>query len=180
MESMEIILNSFYKLRTVGFRADKKNNDFPTIYNTALLTWITWSIQYDLDYRYLMLAEVYEVESIATETGGTPEPRPFFEDSESNITVQLGANVYMHCRVQNLQNTLKVSWVRRRGEELHLLTIGLDTYANDMRFSLELEQPNDWRLLLHSATERDGGLYECQVSAHPPLIRTVHLTVSGE
>ncbi|XP_076277280.1 zwei Ig domain protein zig-8 isoform X1 [Lasioglossum baleicum] len=122
--------------------------------------------------------EVYEVESIATETGGTPEPRPFFEDSESNITVQLGANVYMHCRVQNLQDTLKVSWVRRRGEELHLLTIGRDTYANDMRFSLELEQPNDWRLLLHSATERDGGLYECQVSAHPPLIRTVHLTVS--
>lgn len=53
-------------------------------------------------------SQVYEVESIATETGGTPEPRPFFEDSESNITVQLGANVYMHCRVQNLQDTLKV------------------------------------------------------------------------
>lgn len=122
--------------------------------------------------------EVYEVESFATETGGTPEPRPFFEDPESNITVQLGAQVYMHCRVQNLQDTLKVSWVRRRGDELHLLTIGLDTYASDSRFSLALEKPNDWRLLLSSATERDGGVYECQVSAHPPLIRTVHLTVS--
>ncbi|XP_012168713.1 peroxidasin-like [Bombus affinis] len=122
--------------------------------------------------------EVYEVESFATETSGTPEPRPFFEDPESNITVQLGAQVYMHCRVQNLQDTLKVSWVRRRGDELHLLTIGLDTYASDSRFSLALEKPNDWRLLLRSATERDGGVYECQVSAHPPLIRTVHLTVS--
>ncbi|KAG5344928.1 OPCM protein, partial [Acromyrmex charruanus] len=122
--------------------------------------------------------EVYEVESFVTETGGTPEPRPFFEDPESNITVQLGAQVYMHCRVQNLQNTLKVSWVRRRGEELHLLTIGLDTYASDSRFSLAFEKPNDWRLLLRSATERDAGLYECQVSAHPPLIRTVHLAVS--
>ncbi|XP_076671759.1 zwei Ig domain protein zig-8 [Andrena cerasifolii] len=122
--------------------------------------------------------EVYEVESFATETGGTPEPRPFFEDPESNITVQLGAQVYMHCRVQNLLDTLKVSWVRRRGEELHLLTIGLDTYASDSRFTLAYEKPNDWRLLLSSATERDGGLYECQVSAHPPLIRTVHLTVS--
>ncbi|KAG5326381.1 OPCM protein, partial [Acromyrmex heyeri] len=121
---------------------------------------------------------VYEVESFVTETGGTPEPRPFFEDPESNITVQLGAQVYMHCRVQNLQNTLKVSWVRRRGEELHLLTIGLDTYASDSRFSLAFEKPNDWRLLLRSATERDAGLYECQVSAHPPLIRTVHLAVS--
>ncbi|KYN12217.1 Opioid-binding protein/cell adhesion molecule [Trachymyrmex cornetzi] len=71
-----------------------------------------------------------------------------------------------------------VSWVRRRGEELHLLTIGLDTYASDSRFSLAFEKPNDWRLLLRSATERDTGLYECQVSAHPPLIRTVHLAVS--
>ncbi|TGZ58321.1 Uncharacterized protein DBV15_10485, partial [Temnothorax longispinosus] len=71
-----------------------------------------------------------------------------------------------------------VSWVRRRGEELHLLTIGLDTYASDSRFSLAFEKPNDWRLLLRSATERDAGLYECQVSAHPPLIRTVHLAVS--
>ncbi|KOX77205.1 hypothetical protein WN51_10295 [Melipona quadrifasciata] len=52
--------------------------------------------------------EVYEVESFATEAGGTPEPRPFFEDPESNITVQLGAHVYMHCRVQNLQDTLKL------------------------------------------------------------------------
>lgn len=43
-----------------------------------------------------------------TEIGGTPEPRPFFEDPESNITVQLGTQIYMHCRVQNLQNTLKV------------------------------------------------------------------------
>ncbi|KAK1137897.1 hypothetical protein K0M31_002391 [Melipona bicolor] len=75
---------------------------------------------------------------------------------------------------------VQVSWVRRRGDELHLLTIGLDTYASDSRFSLALEKPNDWRLLLRSATERDGGVYECQVSAHPPLIRTVYLTVSGE
>lgn len=75
---------------------------------------------------------------------------------------------------------LQVSWVRRRGEELHLLTIGLDTYASDSRFSLAFEKPNDWRLLLRSATERDTGLYECQVSAHPPLIRTVHLAVSGK
>ncbi|KOC60276.1 hypothetical protein WH47_08605 [Habropoda laboriosa] len=72
----------------------------------------------------------------------------------------------------------EVSWVRRRGDELHLLTIGRDTYASDSRFSLAFEKPNDWRLFLSSAIERDGGLYECQVSAHPPLIRTVHLTVS--
>lgn len=56
----------------------------------------------------LFLLQVYEVENFVTETGGTPEPRPFFEDPESNVTVQLGAEVYMHCRIQNLQNNLKV------------------------------------------------------------------------
>ncbi|KAI4504356.1 hypothetical protein M0802_000827 [Mischocyttarus mexicanus] len=121
--------------------------------------------------------QVYEVDNFATETGATPEPRPFFEDPESNITVQLGAQVYMHCRVQNLQTNLKVSWIRRRGEEYHLLTIGSEAYASDSRFSMVFEQPNNWRLLLRSATERDAGLYECQISAHPPLIRTVHLTI---
>ncbi|XP_011504604.1 PREDICTED: Down syndrome cell adhesion molecule [Ceratosolen solmsi marchali] len=121
--------------------------------------------------------EVYEEESFATETGATPEPRPFFEDPDSNITVQLGAQVYLHCRVQNLQ-TRTVSWVRRRGDELHLLTFGQQTYSSDSRFSLDSEMPNNWRLRLSSATERDTGVYECQVSAHPPLIRTVHLSVS--
>ncbi|KYM82991.1 Opioid-binding protein/cell adhesion molecule [Atta colombica] len=82
------------------------------------------------------------------------------------------------CTILPLMVIDNVSWVRRRGEELHLLTIGLDTYASDSRFSLAFEKPNDWRLLLRSATERDAGLYECQVSAHPPLIRTVHLAVS--
>ena len=75
---------------------------------------------------------------------------------------------------------MQVSWVRRRGEELHLLTFGQQTYSSDSRFSLDSEMPNNWRLRLSSATERDSGVYECQVSAHPPLIRTVHLTVSGE
>ncbi|EGI69162.1 hypothetical protein G5I_02139 [Acromyrmex echinatior] len=79
--------------------------------------------------------EVYEVESFVTETGGTPEPRPFFEDPESNITVQLGAQVYMHCRVQNLQNTLKFLQFSNFGRLIHydvlflrvtLFLIGID------------------------------------------------------
>ncbi|XP_012281703.1 Down syndrome cell adhesion molecule [Orussus abietinus] len=120
--------------------------------------------------------QVYD-ESPATETGATPEPRPYFEDPDGNITVQLGADVYMHCRVQNLQQRT-VSWVRKRGDELLLLTFGIQVYSTDSRFSLEYLTPNDWRLLLRSATERDAGVYECQVSAHPPLVRVVHLAVS--
>ncbi|KAL2712301.1 lachesin-like isoform X1, partial [Vespula squamosa] len=88
--------------------------------------------------------------------------------------------LYCNRNVTHVSILFQVSWVRRRGEDFHLLTIGLDTYASDSRFSLEFEGPNDWRLQLKSATERDAGLYECQVSVHPPLIRTVHLSVSGE
>ncbi|KAK0180919.1 hypothetical protein PV327_003249 [Microctonus hyperodae] len=77
-------------------------------------------------------------------------------------------------------SVIMVSWVRRRGDELHLLTFGIHTYSSDSRFSLDYQMPNDWRLLLRSATERDVGVYECQVSAHPPLIRIIYLAVSGK
>ncbi|XP_046412032.1 opioid-binding protein/cell adhesion molecule [Neodiprion pinetum] len=121
--------------------------------------------------------EVYEEESLATEIGATPEPRPFFEDADSNITAQLGTHVHMHCRVHDLRDGT-VSWVRKRGEELHLLTFQTFTYSNDARLSLDYQPPNDWRLLLRYVTELDAGVYECQVTAHPPLIRVVYLTVS--
>ncbi|XP_008553614.1 peroxidasin [Microplitis demolitor] len=121
--------------------------------------------------------ETYGIEEPTTENGATPEPRPFFQDPDANITVQLGASVHFHCRVENLQKRT-VSWVRRRGDELHLLTFGIHTYSSDSRFSLDYQMPNDWRLLLRSATERDAGVYECQVSVHPPLTKTIYLTVS--
>lgn len=70
--------------------------------------------------------------------------------------------------------------MRRRGEELHLLTVGIQTYASDSRFEMKYLKPNDWCLRIRSSNERDGGVYECQVSVHPPLIRTLHLSVSGE
>lgn len=74
----------------------------------------------------------------------------------------------------------QVSWFRRRGEELHLLTVDVNTYSNDARFSLDYQPPNDWQLHVRSISERDAGLYECQISVHPPLIRTVYVSVSGE
>ncbi|KAK0073810.1 hypothetical protein PV325_009195, partial [Microctonus aethiopoides] len=47
--------------------------------------------------------ETYGNEEIVTDNGATPEPRPFFQDLDNNITVQLGASVHLHCRVENLQ-----------------------------------------------------------------------------
>ncbi len=73
----------------------------------------------------------------------------------------------------------QVSWVRRHEEELHLLTVGMQTYSTDSRFSLHFQHPNDWRLQIKYARPRDEGIYECQVSIHPPRIYTVRLIVVG-
>ncbi|KNC23566.1 hypothetical protein FF38_02832 [Lucilia cuprina] len=60
--------------------------------------------------------------------------------------------------------------MRRKGDELALITFGRHTYSGDSRYSLEFEEPNDWKLLIQYANERDEGPYECQVSSHPPLV----------
>nr|XP_049706127.1 lachesin-like [Helicoverpa armigera] len=108
----------------------------------------------------------------------TSEPLPFFEDdaTTNNVTAQLGSRVHLHCRVHDLGEKT-ISWVRRRGEELHLLSFGRHTYSADSRYSLAFEHPNDWRLLIQYVSERDEGFYECQISTHPPLVRRVHLSV---
>lgn len=74
----------------------------------------------------------------------------------------------------------QVSWVRRKGDELNLITFGRHTYSSDSRYSLEYIVPNDWQLLIQYANERDEGHYECQISSHPPLVLLVYLTVVGK
>lgn len=54
----------------------------------------------------------------------------------------------------------QVSWVRRKGDELNLITFGRHTYSSDSRYSLEYVAPNNWQLLIQFANERDEGHYE--------------------
>ncbi|XP_055695746.1 fibroblast growth factor receptor 3-like [Lutzomyia longipalpis] len=108
----------------------------------------------------------------------TREPQPFFEEplAAANITTQLGSHVHLHCRVNDLREKT-VSWVRRKEDQLQLITFGRHTYSSDSRYQLEYQPPNDWQLLIQFANERDEGHYECQVSSHPPLVFLVYLTV---
>lgn len=52
--------------------------------------------------------------------------------------------------------------------------------APQPRYKLEFIKPNNWQLVIEAAEEGDQGDYECQVSSHPPKIRTVFLSVYGE
>lgn len=109
----------------------------------------------------------------------TPAELPFFEDSSSyvNITVQMGANVVLQCKVNDLSDKTTVSWLRRHDGKLRLLSVGMEVYSTDGRYSTIFRRPNDWQLHVKNANERDEGHYECQVSSHPPIVYTVYLHI---
>ncbi|KAK9721158.1 Immunoglobulin V-set domain [Popillia japonica] len=70
----------------------------------------------------------------------------------------------------------EVSWIRRK--DYHLLTVGLTTYSSDERFqAIHLQHSEDWTLQIKYVQKRDAGLYECQVSSHPPTSIFIELNV---
>ncbi|XP_042144975.1 zwei Ig domain protein zig-8 [Ixodes scapularis] len=92
-----------------------------------------------------------------------------------NVTTQLGQTVYLNCIVNSLGDKT-VTWIRRK--DLHVLTVGMDTYIGDPRFqAIHLERSNDWALQIRYAQLTDQGLYECQVSSDPKMSLFVHLRV---
>ncbi|CAH2049565.1 unnamed protein product, partial [Iphiclides podalirius] len=108
---------------------------------------------------------------------------PTFEDASNGnvtkITVQLGEDAYLNCRISLLQDKT-VSWVRRKGkEELpELLTVGAVTYAADNRVTVAKRYPGNWRLLIREVKPEDEGIYECQISTHPPRVSRIYLHVN--
>ncbi|KAG6446098.1 hypothetical protein O3G_MSEX004249, partial [Manduca sexta] len=108
---------------------------------------------------------------------------PTFEDAvEGNITritVQLGEDAHLNCRISLLQDKT-VSWVRRRGKDEipELLTFGAVTYAADHRVTVARRYPGNWRLLIREVKPDDEGVYECQISTHPPRVSRTYLHVN--
>ncbi|GAB0092775.1 hypothetical protein DMENIID0001_078090 [Sergentomyia squamirostris] len=107
---------------------------------------------------------------------------PRFEEgisSQSNETVRQGGIAYFNCKITYLADKM-VSWVRRNPEtdELQLLTVGHHTYSADSRFTVDFEYPNNWRLRIVNVKQRDEGIYECQISTHPPRVIQIYFYVS--
>lgn len=82
--------------------------------------------------------------------------------------------------IKKTNQFFKVSWVRRKGDQLHLITFAESTYSSDSRFSLKFKPPNDWQLHIQYANERDEGQFECQINTKPTLVFIVYLTVVGK
>lgn len=58
------------------------------------------------------------------------------------------------------QFMMQVSWVKRESnnENLQLLTVGMQTYSGDPRFSVEFQYPNNWRLRIVDTNKTDEGM----------------------
>ncbi|XP_050455002.1 cell adhesion molecule DSCAML1-like isoform X2 [Cataglyphis hispanica] len=101
---------------------------------------------------------------------------PYFDVSVSrNVTALVGQTATLNCRVRNLGDRT-VSWVRHR--DIHLLTVGTETYTSDQRFvTLHFPRTEDWTLQVKYPQRRDSGTYECQVSTTPPIGHSMLLSV---
>ncbi|CAH1365549.1 limbic system-associated membrane protein-like [Tenebrio molitor] len=102
-------------------------------------------------------------------------PVHFATENSTVVTSQTGSTALIPCVVNNIGDGM-VSWIRRK--DYHLLTVGLTTYSSDERFqAIHLQHSGDWTLQIRYVQNRDAGLYECQVSSHPPTSIFIHLNV---
>ncbi|XP_037941093.1 uncharacterized protein LOC119674042 [Teleopsis dalmanni] len=105
-------------------------------------------------------------------------PMYFGTENSTVVSTQIGATAHIPCTVHHIGDGV-VSWIRKK--DYHLLTVGLTTYSSDERFSAtHLKHSEDWTLQIKFVQLRDAGVYECQVSTHPPTSIFLHLNVVGE
>ncbi|KAF7393905.1 hypothetical protein HZH68_010724 [Vespula germanica] len=104
---------------------------------------------------------------------------PYFVDGdrEINVTARIGSTVGLDCKI-GLLGDKKVTWVQQDKDSFRLLTVGRIPYSVDQRISLHYRYPSNWRLQILYASPRDSGLYKCQVSTHPPLVKKINVIVT--
>ena len=72
-----------------------------------------------------------------------------------------------------------MSWVRK--SDAYILSVDSTVFISDQRFKVLRPQPGtEWNLHIKSVTEKDAGLYECQISTEPKMSFYSHLNVVGK
>ncbi|XP_034178137.1 hemicentin-1 [Osmia lignaria lignaria] len=144
---------------------------------TTLLLSIFLNVMVRTEYPTAVTAEIVAVNENSLETGITGKsldidlpptlPMSFGTENSTMISAQSGSIALLPCVVHNLGDGV-VSWIKRKNVQ-ELLTIGRIAYAYDERFQpIHFHHSEDWTLQIKYVQPRDAGLYECQVSTHPP------------
>ncbi|KAB0804837.1 hypothetical protein PPYR_01807 [Photinus pyralis] len=103
-------------------------------------------------------------------------PGIFATDNSTVILAQIGGTATLPCVVRKF-NTGVISWIRK--DDHRLLTVGLTTYSSDGRLLVEhVRHLQNWGLLIKHVQPSDAGIYECQISTHPPTSIFVILKVT--
>lgn len=110
--------------------------------------------------------------------GGGGRSAVFSTENSTVVVAQVGGTAALPCIVRKFSNGV-VSWLRKDADPPSLLTVGLTTYATDERLMVEhVRHLQNWGLLIKHVQTSDEGLYECQVSTHPPTSIFLRLKVT--
>lgn len=114
--------------------------------------------------------------------GNTGEP--YFElrttdgktGSPQNVSALIGKTAFLSCVVKNLGKSKSVTWIRHR--DVHILSVGEETYTTDERFMARHNRDTDeWTLVIKYVQERDAGIYECQIPSSVPRSYPINLNI---
>ncbi|XP_040565927.1 lachesin isoform X2 [Lepeophtheirus salmonis] len=102
----------------------------------------------------------------------------FDEKSLKKISVPLGQNALLSCKIQDRLN-YTLSWLRT--SDLHILTVESYTFTSDERFR-GIYQPGirEYLLQIKHVRKEDRGWYECQMSSKPILRLQLFLDVIND
>ncbi|XP_050094743.1 uncharacterized protein LOC126577283 [Anopheles aquasalis] len=104
-----------------------------------------------------------------------PLQSQFITKNNTRVISQRGGLAVLPCSV-TMTTPATVSWFRRK--DYQLLTVGLSTYSSDDRFLVEhTRHLGNWALRIKNARKDDEGLYECQISTHPPQSIFIELRI---
>ncbi|XP_042873287.1 uncharacterized protein LOC122253921, partial [Penaeus japonicus] len=88
------------------------------------------------------------------------------QQNNTEVVAQVGGTATIKCYTNFLGDEM-VSWLKR--DEDHLLTAGGQVYSSESRYSVShVRHQKLWQLTLRDVRVADAGLYECQVTTHPP------------
>ncbi|XP_063848076.1 fibroblast growth factor receptor-like 1 isoform X2 [Scylla paramamosain] len=91
----------------------------------------------------------------------TPE-----EQNNTVIVAQVGSTATIQCYTHYLPDEM-VTWTKRDQDQL--LTAGIQVYSSATRYSVaHVRHQKLWELSIRDVRLSDAGLYECQVTSHPP------------